>query len=131
MRALLLILSIVLGHVHACHTIWRLPDGQVCATCPQTDDCDGEAKGHRERVTVASADCRDCCSLTHCDDEGPDLPSAYTFAAPLVMARIEPVLVLPSAPVLTHDPISAVVALHRPLAPPSNPSTRAPPPLLS
>ncbi|MGV3616683.1 MAG: hypothetical protein ACO1SV_15250 [Fimbriimonas sp.] len=43
------------------------------------------------------------------------------------MARTEAVIVLPPIPILTHDPITAVVSLHRPHAPPSVPSTRAPP----
>jgi hypothetical protein len=79
---------------------------------------------------AASNDCRNCCSLTHCDDDGPDATKAFSVPPSLVMARIEPVLVLPAAPVITHDPITAVVALHLPNAPPATRSARAPPFLL-
>jgi hypothetical protein len=129
-RALLLILALVVGHTHVCHVIWRLPSGQVCEACPQTEVRDHH-EGGRPRETIAANDCRDCCSLTHCDDDGPDATKAFSVPATLVMARIEPELVLPSLPIITRDPIAAVVALHLPNAPPSLRSARAPPFLLA
>lgn len=129
-RALLLILALVVGHTHVCHVIWRLPSGQICQACPQPEVRDHH-EGDRPAVTVTTNDCRDCCSLTHCDDDGPDATKAFSIPPTLVMARIEPVLVFPSLPVITRDPISAVVTLHLPNAPPTLGSARAPPSLLA
>lgn len=131
-RVLLLILSLLVGHAHACHAIWRLPDGKACGKCPLAICASDKNDPHyRVAVTASSEDCRKCCSLTHCDDEGLELPSSYTYVPPLVMARIEAVVTLTAIPVLTRDPISAVVALHLPHAPPALASARAPPLLLA
>jgi len=125
-RALLLVLMLAVGHAHACHAVWRLPDGNACQTCPQAG-CEVGTKRAEQTVTVANEDCRTCCTLAHCDDEQPDQPTPTTARLSLVMARTERVLVLFQIPVLTHDPVSAVVALHLPNAPPASLSARAPP----
>lgn len=127
-RAWLLILMLAIGHAHACHMVWRLPSGQSCTECPRTQELRNEAPAQTEVLT--SADCRDCCKLTHCSEE-PDAAKA-TFVAPamIVMARIEPSPSVDLPPVLPCNPISAVVALHLPNAPPATQSARAPPALL-
>ena len=129
LRALLLILSIVLGHAHACHAVWRLPDGQECQACSETK-VEVSRKAEKETVSTSGGDCRVCCKLTHCDDEKPDPSALANIVPPLVMARIEAEIVLPPVPVVVHNPISAVVALHLPNAPPALQSARAPPFLL-
>lgn len=128
LRAWLLILMLAVGHAHACHLVWRLPSGQSCGQCPQVrTQQEVGAKHSSQDGVLKSGDCRNCCKLTHCNDEPESAKAVFVAPTMMVMARIEPVLVLPLPPVITRDPISSVVALHLPNAPPIRHSARAPP----
>lgn len=123
--AVLSILLVVVGQVHACQEQFRLPDGASCQTCPKLKHLPGDPLG--SGLGTQHGDCHDCCALVACSSPQSGAKAAvpssvhFDFAMPEVPCLLE----FPTAPVAA-GPIE-LIETHLAHGPPSAASSRAPP----
>lgn len=128
--AIALLLALIVGQVHACATVWKLPDGKTCQECPelQASDSNPEAGKSMAVAGALDADCLECCTAEDdCGDEAQhdaDLLNVSTHLAFILPSEFD--YVVPLLPLEVES-----VSVHResffPNGPPTERPSRAPP----
>lgn len=132
MRAALLIAAILAGQAHACWTVWFLPNGKACGTCP-TLPCPPEmtvtskVKATVEVSAKAAQDCRACCSLSSCEDKHPQAALRVAGVVQIDLCLPGDVAHVEATSSFEPEPFSVHVQRSLPNAPPLPVPSRAPP----
>lgn len=134
LQAIWLFFVLTFGQVHACASLWVLPDGTPCRACP-VGPCAEQESNQGDKVTGTSIgpekDCHACCVQQFCDDPETHQNTSATpqphFDIAFIQANVE---LLPDARTEPR-PVQLHIETGLPNAPPGRCSSRAPPVSLS
>ncbi len=126
--SLLLTIAVSLLQVHFCGPTFRLPDGQLCATCPTLSDSPIEHEIPEQIEANTHGDCHDCCQLTDCSDaDGKHQVASLSIPHIDFFVLPEPVVKLSFSETLVPVSVDSFEPGAPPTGPPSEHASRAPP----
>lgn len=131
--AVILLLALIVGQVHACKVLFVCPDGAVCQTCESSactpDSGKGDACGY-QAPRSADGSCRDCCTARFCDADKDQDDALVKLSLDL-----DQVAVLPDIPsciqaaLVPRAKLPSHLAVPRSTGPPTTLCLRGPPSL--